>query len=307
MKRILLFFPILLLACFISSCDPDTPSSGTSPDFFLVQAKPGLNAYIDSADLYCDRLLVEYSAGTKKEVLAAAYGPKIKFYENSINQAFDRANILAVQKKLKPGVYERWLDGFNLKQLADKNKRLLSIGIDLASIPAADIVPNTPVAAADTAHNALGQIYADKKNTFTLNLPKDWLANEKEQEGMTIIVAGPANNTAMRNGAIGVNVMDYDKDLSSSDFYYGNIGLIKNNSKDFKLLQETDLDLSGIPAKCAIFSCINNGIPITSIQAYFFQNRKGYILNGTSASDHFNEYQSLYIAIIKSFRMRGNK
>ncbi len=299
--------PLVFIICLLGSCDSDPGNQERGSDLFLVQAKDGLNAYIDSANYYCDRLLIEYKAGGKKDVLTAAYGPQIKYYENSINEALDRANVLSKQKRLMPGVYERWLGGFNLKSLADKNKRLASIGVDLRYIPAADINFRRPNAASDTSKSALSQVYSDRENNFIIKLPADWIATEKEQEGMISVLAGPGNGQTIRDAAVGVNIMDYTKELTTEDFYYGNIALIKNNSKDFKMIQETDMDLNGIKSKCAIFSCVNNGISITSIQAYFFQNKKGYIVNGTSSSEHFSEYQDIYTAILKSFRVQDKK
>jgi hypothetical protein len=306
--RVSLFFLTLLFISEISSCNSDTNSEEHGTDDFLAQAKPGLDAYIDSASMYCDKLLTEYRAGTNKELLATEYGPKIKYYENSINEALDKANIIRVQKKLLPGVYERWLSSLNLEQLADKNKKLRSIGIDLSNIAADNNIAIAPRTVADSSKSILPQTYSDKKDSFILNLPKDWTITEKEQEGMRVIIASPANNIgAGSNASFEVNIMDYTDQLSTEDFYNGNIAMIQNNSKDFKLLRETEIDIYGVVSKCAVFSCIKNNVSITSLQIFFFQNKKGYILNGTSTSDYFNEYSNLYVAIIKSFRMQNNK
>ena len=108
-----------------------------------------------------------------------------------------------------------------------------------------------------------------------------------------------------RDGAVMLSIVNFDKDFTTADFYSSNIATVKNESKDFAMIQESDLDINDVSTKCAIFSCDNGGIATTSIQVYFFRNKKGYIINGTSAGSRFNDYKSLYLSIIKSIRLRA--
>ena len=223
-----------------------------------------------------------------------------------MNTAFDKAYLLSKVKQLPPGTYERWLGSFNLKQLAEKNKKLTEIGIDLKYVPAGNFGAVAPKS--NLGINVqLEQLYESPASKVSINLPKDWQVTEKKLETVTtILAAGPAsdNNAMTRKGAVEINIIEFDKDFTNEDFYNGNIASVKTRSKDFKMMQEPELDLSGIPSKCAIFSCSNNGVSITSIQVYFFMNRKGYIINGMSGSDHFSDYKDLYLSIIKTFRLK---
>lgn len=146
--------------------------------------------------------------------------------------------------------------------------------------------------------------YADEQNNFQIQLPENWeiLPNFN---GSLLTTAGPfipdSKTQMTRDGGFALTIVELTLEHSTEVFYKGNIGPIKEEYKDFKIIEEADIDISGIPAKYICHSVTVNSVPATNIQIYFCKGKKGYILNGSAVTEDFPTYRDLYIEIARTF------
>ena len=80
MKVSNLLLSLMLTTASLVSCDQEGGSADKEAVSFLEQSKKEINGYLDSANYYCDELILQYKAGTKKEMLVIDYAPRIKYY-----------------------------------------------------------------------------------------------------------------------------------------------------------------------------------------------------------------------------------
>jgi hypothetical protein len=158
----------------------------------------------------------------------------------------------------------------------------------------------------DTTGIELSQVYYDSINNFTIRYPEEWILMENYQK-FTLMGSGPVlidEKTKMtRDGGFGLDIKSYDETFTNTSFYEGNLKSIRETVIDFKIIEEKTINLNGIKAKYVSHKCIYNETPVTSIQVYFFNDQKGYVLNGTATSEEFTKYRDLYISIALSFKL----
>lgn len=161
----------------------------------------------------------------------------------------------------------------------------------------------------ETHNYQLTQKYTDDTNHFTIQLPENWETHPK-YDGNVLMANGPfltSSKTQMtRAGAFAINIVEMPIAHSTEIFYNGNLDPIKEEYKDFRIIEEYDIDISGITAKYISHSLTVNKIPVTNIQIYFCKGKKGYILNGSAVTEDFANYRDLYTEIARTFMFTEN-
>ena len=104
-----------------------------------------------------------------------------------------------------------------------------------------------------------------------------------------------------RDGGFGVRLRDLGKEYPSQVWFEGNMKPLKIDYPDFKIVEQGDIDINGVPGIYVCHSVTERGVPITTIQIYFTKGTTGYILNGTSTAEKFKDYRDLYIEIARTF------
>lgn len=301
-------FCILFL---MSACENDALFKQQSADPILIEARTKILRDKDSAEFYANRILNAYKTTKDKDKLIIENAPYIKYYENHINSLLDQVNLMSAERKMVPGVYDTWLSDLNLKTLSEKNKKLYAAGINITAMPAirpeSSPYANTPaITKIEESQPGSDSMYTftDKQNIFSIDLPDNWIANETYNNGNEVVIAAPdKGDNKTRSCALSINIIAYNKEMTNDNFYISNMSLMKRDVRDFEMLKEGQMNLHGIKARYAMFYIGDNNVKMGSLMVFFFKNKKGYILSGSSASQVFDAYKPIYFKSVSSFML----
>lgn len=285
----------IVLICTIYSMLSCNSQNSIEISTILTESKKEVKRNIDSANFYFDHVIVEHNNGAANDLLLKMYGNKIEQIETNIDQVLERLNMLGKEEKITQQEYEAWLKEIDLSSVMEKHEKIRKMGVDFNQLPV-------------TNFYKLGQLYVDSINNFSMNFPNDWIVLNNYQD-YTLMSSGPINedisSKMKREGGFGLSISVFKKSVSTKEYYQGNLKSIKQEYKDIKILEERDIDLNGIPAIYVAHQCTINDMLITSIQVYFFNDNKGYVLNGSATSEDFEQYRDLYIEIARTFSLSG--
>ena len=289
MQKTNILILIGILAIF-TSCSSQNEQEAK---ILLKKLKKEIHIDIDSSNYYFDLVIKGHNEGTKNQILIEQYGRKIEQLETRIDQTIKKSNQLSQTAKLSNQEYELWIKEIDINSIMKKHQVIKSFGIDFEKLSI-------------TEHHELSQTYSDTKNNFTMGFPNDWEVMNNYQD-YTLMAKGPiivddSGNIEIKGG-FGLNITSYNKNFTPLQYYEGNLKSIIRAYPDLKILEEKNINLNGIPAKYVAHQCTVNGTLMTSIQVYFFNSNKGYVLNGTATSESFEIYRNLYIEIAKTFKL----
>jgi hypothetical protein len=284
---------ILLLIGFLAiftSCSSQNEQKAKNS---LEKLKKEIHIDIDSSNYYFDLVIKGHNEGTKNQILIEQYGRQIEQLETRIDQTIKKSNQLSQTAKFSNEEYKLWIKEIGINSIMKKYQLIKSFGIDFEKLSV-------------TKHHELGQNYSDIKNNFIMEFPNDWEVMNNYQN-YTLMATGPiiidnSGNIEIKGG-FGLNITPSNQNFTSDQYYKGNLKSFIKAYPDLKILEEKNINLNGIPAKYVAHQCTANGILMTSIQVYFFNSNKGYVLNGTATSENFEVYRNLYIEIAKTFKL----
>lgn len=261
----------------------------------LTETKNEIKTHIDSANYYYDLVISGHNQGMSNSTLIKKYGRRIEKIETEIDQALEKINKLGKEGKLTEREYEDWKKEFDLSLVMEKHKKVKNWGIDFTELPI-------------TNSYSLTQSYNDSINHFTINFPADWTIMPNYNQ-FTLMGAGPLKTDSLtpmkRDGGFGLDINKYDREVTTDEYYNGNLNSIKKGYTKFKILEEKNINLNGISAKYVAHQALVNGKEIVSIQIYFTKSKSGYILNGSATSESYESYRDLYIEISRTFRLNN--
>lgn len=184
--------------------------------------------------------------------------------------------------------------------------KILSTSILIAICVLTVCCNSAPNKLPETHNYQLTQKYTDDTNNFSIQLPENWETHPK-YDGNVLMANGPfltnSQTQMTRAGAFAIRIVEMPIAHSTEVFYNGNLNPIKEEYKDFRIIEEYDIDINGISAKYISHSLTVNEIPATNVQIYFCKDKRGFILNGSAVTEDFATYRDLYIEIASTFML----
>ena len=158
-----------------------------------------------------------------------------------------------------------------------------------------------------SAHNL--QVYDGGE--FTINIDPTWkIINQSDfySEIPKETVVAFTTPEAYNGFFINVNIVkeDLKQNISSVDYGRANINLSAQNLTDYQKIQETQIDVSGMPAPLHIFQARLNPTEklIKFVQLYATKGNYGYIVSGGMLPDTPKPIRDLVGATVTSFNLK---
>ncbi|TAE00383.1 MAG: hypothetical protein EAZ97_06125 [Bacteroidetes bacterium] len=254
----------------------------------LAKIKLNLQTQLDSSIYYFDLIIKEHNQGVGKSILIKKYAQKIEEAETSIDQTVEKANDVAQESNLSEEEYENWIKGINFNQISVKYQEIKVLGFDFKGLPITQEYP-------------LSQLYQDSINRFSIHFPDNWEIVEDDRFTLVVHSNYLANKEKM--AGFGIDINEMSKNFSTEQYYHGNMKSINKAYQNLKITEEEDINLNGMLVKYVVYQYSMNEKKLKCMQFFFTKDKKGYVINGTSANNVFDTYRSLFIEIARSFKL----
>lgn len=281
---------LLGLLLFSISCGPKTDPQ---VKFILEETEKEIKGYLDSVNHYFDLVITDHNKGISNSEIEKKYSRKIELLETKIDQAVRKPSLPGNAGKLSAKEYEKWVKGIDLSSFKEKHDKIMSLNINFDRLPV-------------TRNYELKQHYSDSINHFSMSFPNNWTVLNNYQDYILIGTGPIGEDTSMQTkdrGGFGLDIGELGRHYSSTEYYNGNLKNLKASCSDLEIIEKKSIDLNGIDAEYVAFRCTMSEKSMTSVQVYFTNNTRGYVLSGTTLTEDFENSRNLYIEIARTFRI----
>lgn len=255
----------------------------------LNAAQKEIRSQLDTLFSIYDEVLKAREKGMTTHEILVQYGETYEHAKTRIDQALNNANLLMQENLLTQSEYDQWVKQFDFPSVNRRVDQLLSYGIDLNTLP-------------ETHNFKLVQVGNSSDRSFHLSLPETWKITPLE--GAFFYAEGKIETIKdqYKPGNIIIISHPLEGEWTLEKFYQDNIAAIKEAYPDFTLLEDKDIPVNNIPGRYIVSQLQDDSLAITSFQLFLLKGNKVFLFNGTSLTEDFHYFRTLYIEVIQSLK-----
>jgi hypothetical protein len=284
MKHIFLFYIFFL---FISTfhCQGQIKKE----TLVLNAAQKETRSQLDTLFSIYEEVLKAKEKGMTTQEILVQYGEKYEHAKTRIDQALNNTNLLMQENLLTQSEYDQWVKQFDFPSVNRRVDQFLSYGIDLNLLP-------------ETHHFKLVQVANSSDRSFHLSLPVMWKITHLESTVFSAEGKIETIKDQYKPGNIIIISQPLDRPWTLEELYQSNMQTIKEVSPDFTLLEDKDISVDNMPGRYIVSERQDDSLSVTSFQLLMLKGNKAFLFNGTSLTENFHYFRTLYIEVIQSLK-----
>ncbi len=149
------------------------------------------------------------------------------------------------------------------------------------------------------------RLYEDKKNQFSILLPRNWKQEKANLKGMAILVKDPKYARIPNKFQANINVIvkDMPAEISMEQFFEANKQEIENTIPNVKNMEESRIFSGFNPGRSLYFESKLTAITLIFNTAAWFSRGRVYIVTCVASEDDYRIYKRMFKRILHSMRL----
>lgn len=255
----------------------------------LNAAKKEIRSQLDTLFSIYDAVLKAREKGMSTHEILVQYGETYEHAKTRIDQALNNTNLLLQENLLTQSEYDQWIKQFDFPYVNRRVDQLLSYGIDLNLFP-------------ETHTFKLAQVGKSSDRSFHLLIPATWKITHLESTVFSAEGEIETIKDQYKPGNINIISLPLEGPWTLEELYQSNIKTIKEAYPDFTLLEDKDISVNNIPGRYIVSQGQYDSLSATSFQLFLLKGNKAFLLTGTSLTEDFHYFRTLYIEVIQSLK-----
>jgi hypothetical protein len=188
------------------------------------------------------------------------------------------------------------------KQIADDTTKFKLHEPSITTLSASSSSSASPTPVPSTLESTA---FVSKDKSYSLNAPKGWKKDDSGQFGTLVIFTSPKTEMEGKtafNPNINI-VAESVPNVKFDDYMKATKESLAKALTNYKLVEEKDVTISGVPAKILVGTFVQGTFHIKNIQLGVIKNGKAYIVTATTLESVWNQYASLFETSLMTFKL----
>lgn len=138
---------------------------------------------------------------------------------------------------------------------------------------------------------------------YSITFPEKWVWKENF-DGMDVFAEAPADKETGNSPAnISLISATIEENITLGEFFDVNVSNIQKTFKDLEILDKTNVDLNGLPAKKLVYHYTFAGIKLSGEQYFILKDHKAIVITCTTTNDQSKAFAKDFEKTLKSFKL----